>query len=61
MDFAYGLEGRRIYNAYIVNDDVQTAYEKLVSILIDDIDAIVEPQSTSQHPDDEEPQTMFPT
>ncbi|VDN36069.1 unnamed protein product [Dibothriocephalus latus] len=37
MDFAYSQEGRNIYNLYIVNDDVDRAYEELFEYLREDI------------------------
>nr|VZI20381.1 unnamed protein product [Spirometra erinaceieuropaei] len=37
MDFAHSPEGRRIFNLYIVNDNLDVAYEQLYDYLREDI------------------------
>ncbi len=44
MDFANSAEGRAIFDSYIVNDDVNQAYEELYELLKDDIAATLESQ-----------------
>ncbi len=58
IDFALSPEGKRIYDAHIINDDVQKAYERLFAILRDDIASTMEPPPTSD-PSAEEPQAQM--
>ncbi|VDM03946.1 unnamed protein product [Schistocephalus solidus] len=37
MDFAYSQEGRNIFNLYIINDNLDLAYEQLYNYLREDI------------------------
>ncbi|VDL61706.1 unnamed protein product [Hymenolepis diminuta] len=47
MDFANSIQGKSIYDAYIVNDNLDTAYEKLFLLLKDDI-ALTLPEDERQ-------------
>ncbi|VDO08647.1 unnamed protein product [Rodentolepis nana] len=47
MEFANSLQGKNIYDAYIVNDNLDNAYERLFNVLKDDI-ALTLPEDERQ-------------
>lgn len=47
MDFANSPQGKSIYDAYIVNDNLDKAYETLFNLLKDDI-ALTLPEEERQ-------------